>query len=134
MELNSFQQKAFDEQKPTIEKFGRRTWGWTLFFLAWIGFGGYALYLQIADGHIVTGMRDNVVWGLYIANFIFFIGISYAGAVISGILHILKVEWRKPIIRIAEMITVIATLIGPVFILLCVGRFDRLHHLILYPR
>ena len=96
--------------------------------------GGYALYLQIADGHIVTGMRDNVVWGLYIANFIFFIGISYAGAVISGILHILNVEWRKPIIRIAEMITVIATMIGPVFILLCVGRLDRLHHLFLYPR
>jgi molybdopterin-containing oxidoreductase family membrane subunit len=134
MQLNSFQQQAFDHQRPTIEKFGRRTWMWTMFFLAWIILGGYALYLQIADGHIVTGMRDNVVWGLYIANFIFFIGISYAGAVISGILHILKVEWRKPIIRIAEMITVIATMIGPVFILLCVGRFDRLHHLILYPR
>ena len=91
--------------------------------------GGYALYLQIAKGHGVTGMRDNVVWGLYIVNFIFFIGISYAGAVISGILHILKVEWRKPIIRLAEMITVISTIIGPVFILLCVGRLDRLHHL-----
>jgi molybdopterin-containing oxidoreductase family membrane subunit len=134
MQLNSFQQKAFDEQRSHIEKFGRNSWGWTIFFLLWIIVGGYALYLQNAEGHIVTGMRDNVVWGLYIANFIFFIGISYAGAVISGILHILKVEWRKPIIRIAEMITVIATMIGPVFILLCVGRLDRLHHLILYPR
>ncbi|HEY5774322.1 MAG TPA: NrfD/PsrC family molybdoenzyme membrane anchor subunit, partial [Chitinophagaceae bacterium] len=134
MQLNSFQQKAFDEQRSHIEKFGRRSWAWTIFFLLWIIVGGYALYLQIADGHIVTGMRDNVVWGLYIANFIFFIGISYAGAVISGILHILKVEWRKPIIRIAEMITVIATMIGPIFILLCVGRLDRLHHLIFYPR
>ena len=134
MELNSFQQKAFEHQRPTIEKFGRKSWMWTIFFLLWIIVGGYALYLQIAEGHVVTGMRDNVVWGLYIANFIFFIGISYAGAVISGILHILNVEWRKPIIRIAEMITVIATIIGPVFILLCVGRFDRLHHLILYPR
>src|SRR5690242_9153573 len=134
MKLNAFQQKAFEEQRSHIEKFGNRTRFWSLFYLAWIGLGGYALYLQIAKGHKVTGMRDNVVWGLYIANFIFFIGISYAGAVISGILHILKVEWRKPIIRIAEMITVIATIIGPVFILLCVGRFDRLHHLVLYPR
>lgn len=40
--------------------------------------GVYALIVQIVDGHIVTGMRDNVVWGIYIANFIFFIGISYA--------------------------------------------------------
>lgn len=134
MELNKYQQVLFDKQRPTIEVYGAKTWMWTLFFLAWIGVGGYALYLQIAVGHSVTGMRDNVVWGLYIANFIFFIGISYAGAVISGILHILKVEWRKPIIRIAEMITVVSTMIGPIFILLCIGRLDRLHHLFLYPR
>lgn len=134
MKLNEFQQKLFDEQRPHIETFGKRATFWTIFYLLWIGLGGYALYLQITKGHEVTGMRDNVVWGLYIANFIFFIGISYAGAVISGILHILKVEWRKPIIRIAEMITVIATIIGPVFILLCVGRLDRLHHLFIYPR
>jgi molybdopterin-containing oxidoreductase family membrane subunit len=29
---------------------------------------------------------------------------------------------------------VIAGIIGPVFILLCIGRLDRLHHLLLYPR
>jgi molybdopterin-containing oxidoreductase family membrane subunit len=94
----------------------------------------YALYIQIVDGHIVTGMRDNVVWGIYIVNFIFFIGISYAGAMISGILHLLHVEWRKPIIRIAEMITVISTMIGPVYILLCVGRLDRLGNIALHGR
>lgn len=134
MELNQYQKDLFEKQKPVIESYGKKTWGWTIFFLLWILVGGYALYLQVVDGHAVTGMRDNVVWGLYIANFIFFIGISYAGAVISGLLHILDVEWRKPIIRIAEMITVIATIIGPIYILLCVGRLDRLHHLFIYPR
>jgi len=96
--------------------------------------GVYALIVQIVEGHIVTGMRDNVVWGIYIANFIFFIGISYAGALISGILHLLRVKWRTPIIRIAEIITVISTLIGPSYILLCMGRLDRLHHLALFGR
>ena len=107
---------------------------WTAFLVVVILIGLYALYIQIVKGHIVTGMRDNVVWGLYIANFIFFIGISYAGAIISGALHLLRVGWRKPIIRIAELITVIATIIGPIYILLCVGRLDRLDHLILYGR
>jgi len=96
--------------------------------------GLYALFVQIIDGHIVTGMRDNVVWGIYIANFIFFIGISYAGALISGILHLLRVPWRAPIIRMAEIITVISTMIGPTYILLCMGRLDRLHHLALFGR
>ncbi len=96
--------------------------------------GIIALYKQISIGHIVTGMRDNVVWGIYIVDFIFFMGLSYAGALISGVLFLLKPKWRKPIIRIAEIMTVVSLLIGPVFILLCVGRFDRLHFLILYPR
>lgn len=101
-----------------------------VFFLA----GWPAIVYQYVEGHIVTGMRDNVVWGVYIVNFIFYIGISYAGALISGILFLLDVEWRKPIIRIAEMITVISTILGPAYILLCMGRLDRLHHLVLFGR
>ena len=127
--------------KSLLKEFTPQITQWSLKEKLWIGFwsivflvGLYALYVQITEGHSVTGMRDNVVWGLYIANFIFFIGISYAGAIISGFLHLFHVEWRKPIIRIAELITVIATIIGPLYILLCVGRLDRLDHLIIYGR
>ena len=134
MELNKYQQEAFNYQRPNIEKFGKRNMIWVIFFLLWILVGGYALYLQIAKGHVVTGMRDNVVWGLFIVNFIFFIGLSYAGAIIAGLLHLFKVPWGKPIVRLAQMMTMISVIVGPIFILLCVGRFDRLHHLFIYPR
>ena len=92
------------------------------------------LYLQIDEGHIVTGMRDNVVWGFYIVNFIFFMGLSYSGALISGVLHLFHTGWRKPIIRMAELITIISLIIGPFFIFFCIGRLDRLHFLFIYPR
>lgn len=134
MSFKEVTQKTLKEFAPQIERFTWKDWLWTIGLSSVILWGLYALYLQIVEGHGITGMRDNVVWGLYIANFIFFIGISYAGAIISGILHLLKIEWRKPIIRIAELITVIATIIGPIYILLCVGRLDRLHHLFIYPR
>jgi len=134
MNLNQKQSEALKKFAPQIESFSRPALVWVYFLLIPMALAAYALYIQVVDGHIVTGMRDNVVWGLYIANFIFFIGISYAGAVISGILHLLNVEWRKPIIRVAELITVIATIIGPIYILLCVGRLDRLHHLVIYAR
>lgn len=134
MELNSYQQQAFNYQRSNIERFGKKNLAWTVFFLLWILLGAYALYLQITKGHGITGMRDNVVWGLYIVNFIFFIGLSYAGAIISGLLHLFKVSWGKPIIRLAQMMTIISVIVGPIFILLCVGRFDRLHHLFIYPR
>ncbi|MDP1622179.1 MAG: NrfD/PsrC family molybdoenzyme membrane anchor subunit [Bacteroidales bacterium] len=120
--------------KPQLEKMSKKGIGLIVILLIVIGFGVYALYVQIVDGHITTGMRDNVVWGLYIVNFIFFIGISYAGALISGILHLLRVPWRTPIIRIAELITVISTMIGPTYILLCIGRLDRLPNIVLFGR
>ena len=134
MNLNQQQSAALRKFAPQIESFSRKAMLWIYILLIPIFLAAYALYVQVSKGHIVTGMRDNVVWGLYIANFIFFIGISYAGAVISGFLHLLHVKWRKPIIRIAELITVIATIIGPVYILLCVGRLDRLHHLVIFAR
>lgn len=134
MKLEQRSLKALNTFAPQMESVSKKG----LFALVPVIFliilGVYALVVQIVKGHIVTGMRDNVVWGLYIANFIFFIGISYAGALISGILHLLRIKWRAPVIRIAESITVISTLIGPTYILLCMGRLDRLHHLIIFGR
>ena len=134
MEIDNKTKEVLKEFSPQLENFNRRFKILSAILIAIMLFALYAFYRQEKDGHIITGMRDNVVWGLYIANFVFFIGISYAGALISGILHLLKVEWRKPIIRIAEFITVIATIIGPLYILLCMGRLDRLFNLVLYGR
>jgi molybdopterin-containing oxidoreductase family membrane subunit len=119
---------------PEIEKTSL-SWRITFIFMVLIFLLGIlGLNRQISGGHIVTGMRDYVVWGIYIVNFIFFMGLSYAGALISGVLLLFKSEWRKPVIRIAELITVISLLIGPFFIFLCVGRLDRLYFLAIYPR
>ena len=60
--------------KPQIETISKKGIALIVFLLLVILFGLYCLYTQITKGHIVTGMRDNVVWGLYIVNFIFFIG------------------------------------------------------------
>ena len=118
--------KLLREFAPQIERTGKLGKLWIAFLVAVLLLGVFALYWQVSRGHIVTGMRDNVVWGVYIVNFIFFMGISYAGALISGALHLFHAGWRKPIIRMAEFITIISLLIGPVFIMLCIGRLDRL--------
>ena len=61
-------------------------------------------------------------------------GLSYAGALIAGTLHLMKTAWRKPIMRMAEILTVVSLMIGPMFIILCIGRLDRLHFLVLHGR
>lgn len=124
----------FREFAPQLERTSFLGYLWILFLLAVIGLGVAGFLDQVYNGHDVTGMRDNVVWGVYIVNFIFFMGVSYAGALISGTLHLFRTQWRKPIIRMAEFITIIALLIGPCFILLCIGRLDKLHYLVLFGR
>ncbi|MBK9104623.1 MAG: polysulfide reductase NrfD [Saprospiraceae bacterium] len=119
---------------PQIEHTSKGEKMWITVLVATIGLALYGLYLQIFKGHGVTGMRDNVIWGIYIVNFMFLIGLSYAGAIIAGFLILFKVEWGKPLIRLAQLMTLASVIVGPIFILLCVGRFDRLHHLFIYPR
>lgn len=122
------------EFRDQVEKPKAKSIIWIIFLSLLILWGIYALIIQITQGHIVTGMRDNVVWGIYIVNFIFFMGVSYAGALVSGTLHLFRTSWRKPVIRMAEFITIIALFIGPLYILLCIGRLDKLPYLVLYGR
>lgn len=99
-----------------------------------VGLGVYAYYTQLEFGLGVTGMRNMVLWGIYISNFVFFIGISHAGTLISAVLRISGAEWRRPITRMAESITVMALIIGAMFPVIDLGRPDRLLNLIMYGR
>ncbi|SNR61826.1 NrfD/PsrC family molybdoenzyme membrane anchor subunit [Lutibacter flavus] len=134
MNLENRKRELAKEFSPLLEKTTKTSKIWIGFLIAVILVGVYAFFLQLFKGHIVTGMRDNVVWGIYIINFIFFVCLSYSGAFISGILHFFKTPWKNSISRIVEIITVLSLIIGPIFILLCIGRLDRLHYLFLYPR
>jgi molybdopterin-containing oxidoreductase family membrane subunit len=82
----------------------------------------------------VTGLNRPVAWGFYITNFVFFIGISHAGTLISAILRLSNAEWRRPITRMAEVITVVVLGIGGMNILVDLGRPDRALNVILHGR
>jgi len=87
---------------------------------AWVIFSRQILY-----GLGVTGLNQPVVWGFYIVNFVFFIGISHAGTLISAILRLSNAEWRRPITRMAEVITVVVLAIGGFHPVLDLGRPER---------
>ncbi|MBI5841925.1 MAG: polysulfide reductase NrfD [Chloroflexi bacterium] len=102
--------------------------------LALIGWGALLYFRQIFLGLGVTGMGRPVYWSMYIVNFIFFIGISHAGTLISAILRVTGAEWRRPITRVAEAITVFALIIGSMQILIDMGRIDRLPFTVIFGR
>lgn len=94
----------------------------------------YMYGTQLSQGLGVTGMNRPISWGFYIVNFVFFIGISHAGTLISAILRLSKAEWRRPITRMAEVITAIVLAIGGLHPIIDLGRPDRIINLFLYGR
>lgn len=88
--------------------------------------GGLALGLQWTQGLGVTGLNRPVYWGIYLTNFVFFIGISHAGTLISAILRVTQAEWRRPITRVAEAITFFALILGLLQIWIDMGRPERI--------
>jgi molybdopterin-containing oxidoreductase family membrane subunit len=85
----------------------------------------FCWYYQVQRGLGVTGMNRPMFWGIYIMNFVFFIGISHAGTLISAILRVTGADWRKPVTRCAEAITVFALMVGPINVIIDLGRVDR---------
>jgi Ni/Fe-hydrogenase subunit HybB-like protein len=117
-----------------IRKTGALYWVWVAFLVAVLAWGCYAYYYQLRHGLIVTGMRDRISWGFYITNFVFFIGISHAGTLISAILRVSKAGWRTPVTRMAEFITVVALCCGALFPIIDLGRPDRVLNVIIHGR
>ena len=134
MNVEMRKRELVKEFSPMLSKSTRTSKIWIGFLIAVLAVGFFALILQLTKGHEVTGMRDNVVWGIYIINFIFFVCLSYSGSFMAGILHFFKTPWKNSVSRIVEIVTVLSIVIGPIFILLCIGRLDRLHYLFVYPR
>jgi Ni/Fe-hydrogenase subunit HybB-like protein len=102
--------------------------------LAVVAWGIYAYTVQFRNGLVVTGLRDRIMWGFYISNFIFVIGISYGGTLISAVLRITGAEWRRPITRIAEGIAVAALAVGALFPIIDLGRPDRILFVFVHGR
>ena len=99
-----------------------------------VAWGAFAWIYQLVYGLSVTGLNTSVVWGFYIANFVFFIGISLAGTFISAVLLLIKAEWRRPISRAAEVITVFALILAIFSIVADLGHPERFLNMIRYGR
>ena len=107
---------------------------WVAFLALVVAWGAYAYSTQLLQGLIVTGKRDHILWGMYITLFVFFIGISHAGTLISAILRASHAGWRTPVTRMAEFITVVALMVGGLMPIIDLGRPDRILNLFIYGR
>lgn len=110
---------------------GHQLWTGGLAVVALAGLGTWAY--QIREGLIVTGMRDVESWGIYIAFFMWFIGLSAGGLIIASAGSILKVRRLEPLAKPAIVLAFVAVALGGLAIIPDIGRPERLWHLFRYP-
>jgi molybdopterin-containing oxidoreductase family membrane subunit len=109
-------------------------WLWAGVMAAITAWGAYAYGYQLRHGLGATGLNTPEYWGIYIICFVFFIGISHAGTLISAILRVANAEWRRAITRSAEFITVLVIGFGAVQPILDLGRPDRVLNVVLHAQ
>jgi Ni/Fe-hydrogenase subunit HybB-like protein len=116
-----------------IQTSGKPFRWWVSTLLVVIAWAAFAWIWQLSHGMGVTGLNRPVYWGLYITNFVFFIGVSHAGTLISAILRLAQAEWRRAITRMAEVITVLVLFFGVANVIFDLGRPDRALNVIKHP-
>lgn len=109
---------------------GRSYWLW-LGFLSLLVLAGIIAYgIQLSQGLISTGMSDQVTWGFYISNFAFLVGIAAAAVLLVIPAYVFHRKDIKSVVLIGEGLAVAAVLSAMLFVIVDLGRPDRMLHLL----
>ena len=109
-------------------------WYLLAFFLGVVVACGLAAFTwQMMNGMYVTGKNRPVMWGFYITGFVFWVGLSHSGTMVSSILRLSRANWRRPILRAAEAMTVFSITVAGLFPLIHLGRNWTFYYMIPYP-
>jgi molybdopterin-containing oxidoreductase family membrane subunit len=107
------------------------------YYYAWLAFLGLLIFIgavsygaQLQKGLIVTAMRDQVSWGFYISNFTFLVGLAAAAVLLVVPAYIYNFKPIKEIVLFGELLAVSAITMCIMFVVIDMGRVDRLWHVI----
>ena len=112
----------------TIGDWRYYTWIGALAAVSLLGLNAYCK--QFAHGLIVTGMSDEVSWGVYIANFTFLVGVAAAAVMMVIPVYIYDNEELHDLVIFGELLAVAAIIMCLLFVTVDLGRPDRFWHLI----
>jgi Ni/Fe-hydrogenase subunit HybB-like protein len=122
-----------DEMLSSMRKPTWRWYGLAFFLGAVVAWGISAFTYQMMTDLSVTGLDRPVMWGIYIANFVFWVGLSHSGTMVSAILRLSQANWRRPILRAAEAMTVFSITVAGLFPVIHLGRNWVVYYFMPYP-
>lgn len=100
--------------------------------LTLVGLGAWVY--QLANGLSATGMRNIVSWGLYITLFMFFVGLSAGGLIVSSSATVFDLKQFKPVAKPAVLLSSTCIIVATLLILVDLGRPERFLNLFFHPQ
>ncbi len=91
--------------------------------------GLYAFAEQTVNGLAITGMTDQVSWGVYIANFTFIVGLAAAAVMLVIPAYIYNNKHLHDVVILGELLAIAAIVMCLLFVNVDLGRPDRFWHL-----
>ena len=123
-------------EKDTVATMAGTTWRYWLALgsaLFLVGLGGWAWSVALREGLGITGLNEPVMWGSLITTFVFFIGVSHSGTLVSAILFFTRSPLRAAIGRSAEAMTVFTILTAGLYPIVHIGRSWLFFFVLPYP-
>ena len=124
---------ATQSPKAPAAKFGGKGLNIAIVVAGLLTVMGLALwFVQLNGGMVQTGMRNLDSWGLYITMFMFLVGLSAGGLIISSAPRVLGVEGFGGISKVAVWTSICCTVLAIGFVVVDLGQPLRLWELFAY--
>lgn len=88
--------------------------------------------IQLSQGLVVTNMRNGVSWGFYITNFMFLVGLSAGGLIISSAPKVFGLKGFGDISKVAVWTSICCTVLAIAFVVIDLGHPLRVWELFAY--
>ena len=120
-------------EKAPSAKFGGKVLNVAMAVAAVVAVAGVALWgVQLSGGMVQTGMRNLDSWGLYITMFMFLVGLSAGGLIISSVPKALGLPGFGGISKVAVWTSICCTVLAIGFVVVDLGQPLRLWELFAY--
>ena len=125
--------RAASSPKAPAARFGGRGINIGIAVAALVTVGGLALWaVQLSGGLVQTGMRNLDSWGLYITLFMFLVGLSAGGLIISSVPRAFGMKGFGGISKVAVWTSICCTVLAIAFVVVDLGHPARLWELFAY--
>lgn len=111
----------------------RRYWTWLLVLCCVIAVGLLCYLRQLDQGLAITGLSRDVSWGLYIAQFTFFVGVAASAVMVVLPYYVHDFRQFGRITILGEFLAVAAVVMCVLFIMVDLGQPARVLNIICYP-